>query len=104
MVFSKTQKKDEFFLLLEKSKLFQNLKSLNSQESSKLIYSFSNFQIYDKKLWVTLQNLFFQKAFNMNIHDNVMCAYAFSKFNVNPDIWVEIEKALIKNKDQFKLD
>ena len=40
----------------------------------------------------------------MNIHDNVMCAYAFSKFNVNPDIWVEIEKALIKNKDQFKLD
>lgn len=40
----------------------------------------------------------------MNIHDNIMCAYAFSKFNVSGDIWLEIEKALIKNKDQFLID
>lgn len=48
MKYSKNGDKKQFFELADSSGLFNNLSQLNSMESSKLIYSFSNLKIQDK--------------------------------------------------------
>ena len=87
MKYSKIGDREAFFNLAQKSNLFQNLQHLNSMEASKLIYCFSNIKIQDKKIWNILENLFFNKEKNMNMHDYIMCTWAFSKNSKNPMIW-----------------
>lgn len=77
MKFSKKGDRKAFFDLAESSQIFYNLKHLTSIEASKLIYSFSNLKISDPSIWGILENLFLVNSKNMNMHDYIMCTWAF---------------------------
>lgn len=79
-----------------------NLSELNGIESSKLIYAFSKLKVQDRKTWNILENLFLMKEKQMNLHDFIMCTWAFSKMTKNQAVWQKIEDAINHNIFQFK--